>query len=439
MSIIRCLTGGGPNILNPRLSPSGTDTSSMAGDAELIALRAMSLPSRSSLVPELSNDGMTGLDRNGSPEFPEIELLVQISPATLLDREDIYSWWRWAATEQDLLPWTQKATIRHSNLVELGFLQVTMPEEIHLLEICLKSCFPDLFVKDAARKLLVSLQDDNLAVTTLVKATSWRGNQLDESILEVRALVYFRSGLRSRDWQITRRILCILCSEKAVEGLAQIAKLSPFIHWSSNRSDAAQCKRFLQEINSLNLIRGAQSAGLALMRCQLSLRAVRDNAGSSIYEWIKFSPQRDDGLTEGDLYEIVLRSLKKQEISTPDLLTLYIKKTLFLYIVPVGNGQQEPPATDLEIPNFKTQGVLIKKSKVDWVETTQNFCFLVINEKVRFDDDARLGQLLEESKRAKEWFAIANTNAKIDKGDRALIDQWVQILKGHVPQDTPLG
>src|SRR5258706_6402627 len=45
MSVIRCLTGGGPNFLNSRLSPSGTETSSLAGDAELIALRAMSLPS----------------------------------------------------------------------------------------------------------------------------------------------------------------------------------------------------------------------------------------------------------------------------------------------------------------------------------------------------------------------------------------------------------
>ncbi len=438
MSVLTCLAGGGANLLNSRLSPSGTDTSSQVGDAEFIALRAMSLPSRSSLVPELTNGETMGLPRNSSLGFPKIEPLVQNGPTTFSDRRDIYSWQRWVTNEQDLRPWVRKATIRHSNQVELSFLQVTMPEEIHLLQTCLETCFPDLSVKDAARKLLISLQDDDLAVTSSVKATSWQGNQLNKLILEVRALVYFRSELKPKDWQIIRQVLCILCSEKAIEGLTQIAELNPFIHRSSNRSDDTECERFLQAINWPKLIGGTQSAGLALARCQLCLRAVSDSAGSSSFEWTKFFPQRDGGVTGEELYGIMSYALKNREVSIPDHLTPYIKKNWCPYIVPVGSDTQGPTAMALELPNFRTQGVLIKKPKVGWDEAAQDFCFLIVNENVRFDDEAKLGQLLEESKRAGEVFAAVQKNATYDQGDRALIDQWVRILKGQLPQDSPL-
>lgn len=438
ISVIECLTGGGQNLLNSRLSPTGTDTSSLAGDTELIALRAMSLPSRSSLVPELSNDEITGSASISSPTFPEIEPLVQVDPTTFSGKEDIHFWRRWATTEQNQRPWSRKATIRHSNRVELNSLQVAMPEEIHLLQTCLDSCFPGLSTRDTARKLLISLQDDNLAVTTSVKNTFWEGNQVKESIIEVRALVYFRSGLRPEDWQITRHLLCILCSEKAMEGLARITKLSPSIHRSSNRGDDIQCERFLQAINSLNLIGGTRSAGLALARRQLSLKAVGDNAGSFMFEWSKFSPQRDDEVTGAELYEMMLRSLKKQKVFVPELLTPYIKQKSCLYNVPVRSDEQGPPAKALEIPNFRTHGILIKQPKLGRVEPVIDFCFLVMYENVQFDNETKLGQLLEESNRAGELYAVVKSNATYEQGDRAILDQWARILKGQLPQDTLL-
>ena len=437
MSVIRCLTGGSENPFNSRLSPSGTDTSSLVGDADTIAQRAMSLPSRSSLPPELMNDEMMELVDNNSTEFAEIEPLVRINPAMLSDRPDIYSWQRWTMTEKDPRPWVQKATIRHSNLVEFSYLQVTMPEEIHILQTCLDLCFPDLSVKDAARKLLTSLQDDNMAVTTSVKATSWQGNQLKESTLEVRALVYFRSVLKGDDWQITRQMLCILCSEKAVEGLAQIAELSPLINGSWVKGDDTQCKRFLQAINSLNLIGGTRSVGLALVRRQLSLRAVSDSSGSFIFEWNKFSPERDDGVTGDELCGIMSHTLKRKDVFIPDLLTPYIKKKWCSYTVPVGSDQEGPLAMALEIPNFRAQGILIKKPKIGWAESAQDFCFLIINGNVRFDEETKLGQLLEECSKKRDVFTVEK-NAAYDNGDRAFIDLWVRILKGQLPQDTPL-
>ena len=364
------------------------------------------------------------------PEFPAIEHLVQIAPIALSGGH-IYSWQRWATSQQDVRPWARRATIRHSNLVELRSLQVTMPETIHLIETCLTLCFPGLSIKDAARKLLISLQDDNIAVTAAVKATSVRPN---DSILDIRALVHFRSRLGPDDWQITRQLLCILCTKKAIEGVAQIAELNPSTHWSANRSDSAQCKRFRQGINSLNAVGGSRSAGLALVRRQLCLRALADSTGSSTFGWTRFSPQRDDGLMGEELCGIMSGTLQRQEASIPDLLTPYIRKTTCLNIIPVVKYQQGPLATGLGIPNFQARGILIKKPK-GWDETTQDFCFLIISEDVRFDDDMELGGLLEEANRAKELF---QADATYNQGDRALIDRWVQILKCHLPQDTPL-
>ncbi|RFU27659.1 hypothetical protein B7463_g8657, partial [Scytalidium lignicola] len=444
-SIMRCLTR---NRLShyPSMSPSVTDISSLAGDAEFMVIRAMSLPSRSSLMPEPSNDELGSVD-DSSPEFLKIRHLIQVEPAILSDRVDTYSWQRWVTPDQDLRPWAKTATIRHSNLMELTSLQVVMPEKIHLIKTCLALCFPGFPIKEAARKLLISLQDDNLAVTTAVKAISWQGDQPKESILEVRALVYFRSGLRPEDWQITRQILCILCSEKAIQGLAQITGISPFINRSSNTTDA-QCEQFLRAINSLNLIGGNKSAGLALARPHLFIRAVSDGSGSSLFEWSSFClPRAEEGVTgsrtvsgfTGDnFFDIMSKALTTQDVSIPPFMTLYIEKKSCSYTIPGVSGQRGPPAEALHIPNFPTQGVIVKKPKNSWSETTPEFCFLVTNEQVQFGEEKSLGELLEESYRAKEFYLVSRNTGSYSRSDRALIDNWFRDLKGQLPRDTAL-
>ena len=135
-----------------------------------------------------------------------------------------------------------------------------------------------------------------------------------------------------------------------------------------------------------------------------------------------------------ELYGIMSGTLQRHEASIPDLLTPYIRKITCLNIIPLVKYQQGPLAIGLGIPNFQARGILIKKPK-GWDETTQDFCFLIISEGVRFADDMELGGLLEEANRAKELF---QADATYNQGDCALIDRWVQILKGRLPQDTPL-
>jgi hypothetical protein len=116
-----------------------------------------------------------------------------------------------------------------------------------------------------------------------------------------------------------------------------------------------------------------------------------------LFEWSRFSPQRDDGVTGEEFYGIMSKALTIQDISISDLLTPYIGKRSYPYIIPGDSDQRGPLATALKIPNFPTQGVIIKKPKDSWSETLQEFCFLVMNEHVQFVDENKLGKLLEES------------------------------------------
>ncbi|EXJ73840.1 uncharacterized protein A1O5_03602 [Cladophialophora psammophila CBS 110553] len=436
MSVLTCLAGGRDNLLSSRLSPSGTDMSSQHGDTELTALRAISLPSRSSLMRELPNGDIAGLPKDNSPGPLEFDPLLQIDSIASPHGQDSHHWRRWVTNEQDLSFWTGKATIRHSNQVQLSFVQVAMPTEVLLLNACLASCFPYLRPKEAARRLLVSLQDDDLAVTASMEATSRQGYQFHNSTLDVRALIYFRSALNPEDWGIARHVLAILCDQEALRALAEIAELNPHIHPTSERCDRPDCERFKQAIDWVKAVGGTKSAGLALARRQLCLRSVSDKDGSFMkLEWTKFCPQSDDGLSGEDLLGIMSHISESPEAAVPALLAPYIKKHRCTYTVQVGSDQGPTP-TVLEIPNLLTSGALIKKPTTGWPETTQDFCFLVTNETVRFDDVAQLGHLLEESRRAKELYVIVRKKATYNQRDFALIDWWIRVLKNELPYDA---
>ncbi len=434
-SVLTCLAGGRDSFLSSRLSPSGTDISSQLSETGLTSSRAMSLPSRASLTRELLNGDAIGTPIETSPNPLEIEPLLQIDDATLLDGQDVHHWRRWVANEQESGSWVSKATIRHSNQVELSFLQMTMPAEVDLLRVFLTSWFPALTLKEAARKLLTSLQDDNLAVTASVKATSWQENQVNRFTLEVRALVYFRSALKPENWEIARHVLAILCDPKALKGLCEIAELNPNDQPTSDRCVDADCEPFKQAINWVKAVGGTTSAGLALRRRQLYLRSVSNNDGSSKFEWMISRPEQEGGVLE-HLLERISQTSESCEEGVPEILTPYIKRFRRTYIVPQGRDEQGPPATALKIPDLRTSGALIKKPTTGWPEDTQDFCFLITNDNVRFDDIAKLGQLLEDTRRAKELYVIVRKKATYHQGDLALIDWWIRVLKNQSPYDT---
>ncbi|EXJ88659.1 hypothetical protein A1O1_05590 [Capronia coronata CBS 617.96] len=472
-SVLTCLSGGRDNLLRSRLSPTGTDISSQLGDADLTlsraASRAISLPSRSSVMRELAGGTTTGrLPKDTSAEPPEIELLLQVDSAGSLRGQDSHRWRRWATKAQDSsLPWTGKATIRHANQVELSFVQVTVPAKAGLLERCLAYCFPELTPKGAARKLLISLQDDDLAVTApaphpVKAAFQQRTPQSRRSTLEVRALVYFRSAISPEDWQVTRHVLAVLCDQQALRLLAETAEeVDPKIDrdmgmgmgMGMDRRDAittsADWERFKQAINWPKYIGGTTSAGLALGRRQLCLRSLRDDDGSVRFEWTKFCPQQDGGVAGEDMLRMIswshASSQKPPQVGFANAiphqqLAPYLQTarcTLTVTVQANTDAQRSATPAALAVPNLRTSGVLIKKPTTGWPETVQEFCYLVTDEKVGFDDVALLGQLLEETRRRKELYSMVRKHTTYHQRDLAFIDRWIRVLKNELPHDTP--
>jgi hypothetical protein len=175
-----------------------------------------------------------------------------------------------------------------------------------------------------------------------------------------------------------------------------------------------------------------------------------------LFEWNSSSPPRAEGVTGStggsraypgftgdDFFDIMSKALTTQDVFIRRLLTPYISKKSYPYTIPGVGDQQGPPATALYIPEFRTrgvitQGVILKKPKDSWSETTPEFCFLITNEQVHLGEENSLGELLDETYRAKEFYKVSSTVAPYNHGDRALIDNWVRILKGQLPQDTAL-
>lgn len=404
-SVLACLARGRANLHNFRLTPSGTEISSQVSDAGVTNLREMSLSLRSSLAPEQGRHATPGLLHNTSQEFWANWALRGTDPNALADLEDTYHWRRWITNENDLRPWVQTATVRHANQVELSSLQMTMPEEISSLQACLRMCFPTIPVKDGARKLLIALQDGDLAVSTSVRMYPGQGNRLNDSFCRAKVLIHCRSRLRPEDWQISRQLLCLLCNEQSMEVLARIAELNPtVIEWTS--SEEIGFESVVQAISRLHLVGGMQSAGLALTRLPLCLKVATNTFGSSRCEWATSSPQRDGGISADEMDDMVSQVVSGRDEPIPDHLIPYVEKQRLSYIVPVNHGAQEELFGSLRLPSFSTQGILIKKPKDGWPRKMQEFCLLVMNENVHFDDEFRLSQLLEFAKDRREIFGV---------------------------------
>ena len=79
-------------------------------------------------------------------------------------------------------------------------------------------------------------------------------------------------------------------------------------------------------------------------------------------------------------------------------------------------------------------GVLVKKPQ-NWLTETPEFCFLVVDEDVDFTDQPKLADMIREALERKNVFGIRK---QIEKQDKVLIDRWVRILRGKIPDSTPL-
>ncbi|KIW19326.1 hypothetical protein PV08_03620 [Exophiala spinifera] len=430
-NILACLAGGRARLKGMRLSPSGTEvSSSQRSDRDMSNLRGISLPLRSSTAPDFGPTATVGdlfaAEVGNSPTHALPDCAVSLMSTT--NTVDAHQWRNWEEADPHQYPWATLATIRHSNVVKYSNLQLTLPAGKKELEMCLDAIFPEMRAEEAAGRLLRTMCDDTMTIKTCWNSGTRRMGEETEPDIPVRAFVYAQCALNPESWHVTRRLLLILCCERALQHLAAIAHVALPARVVDDSVDSnVSCHQVLQAVDNLKLCTGGPSAGLAIFRRQLFLRATVNTCGHEELEWVHLSHPPTNGPTTWELGSILPNFSKKQEVMAP-ILTPYIQAESALQIIPTFHKMTNLAKKEVDIFRFKSPGILIKKPTT-WPGKTPEFCLLVTEQNIHFDDKVRLGDMIEEAKRVDEVFGVVKQSAKYGSRDMAFFSQWAKSMK----------
>ncbi|OAP55863.1 hypothetical protein AYL99_10015 [Fonsecaea erecta] len=350
-------------------------------------------------------------------------------------REQDYSQWlRWATMKPGSPQWVGKATIRHVNLVETSRKQLILPEDTQMLQFYLRSCCPSVNIKDAAMRLLQTMEDDSFTIAKNNGAMSRLNDQSLDSMISVRTLIYVQSQLNPESWQLTRQLIQVVCSVRALQELARIAGRADECVLETVCNAHAQ-EYFNRAFDSLKVVDGHTSAQMALAGHPLRLRLASNNGDTLDFEWAQFS-HGECKLTLDELCQLTSTAAEGRELSK----RYTVEAPALHRILP----RLEAPVTStglLEIPRSRKQTILIKKPD-SWPSTTQTFCLLVLDDEINFEDTATLGRLIREARIAGEMLGGSHhltQGWKFDQADGYFIDRWIHIMEGRLPQTTATG
>lgn len=438
-SILNCLTGGGDGLYSCRLTPPGTDLSSQLSEVDVRDLQTTSslrlqspMMQTSDFLPDMCTVEPSSL--NGT----DIAALFHEVTVGSVNGDQSHNWQWWRKEQSQVLPWNQTATIRHSNQVEFSTVHLVIPEQPAMLQSCLSLLCPKLTVEEASARLLNMLQERSFVIKDQ-KGMGGYANQPVKKARHVRLLVYFRSGLRPEDWQITRNLLVIACSMPAMKLVAQIAgSKKDFLRLShltipDNRME--ELVRMIKE--SPKLIAGSDSVMLAMTRRPMFLFPVFDITVSAKFQWISSSQAKTE-LSADELSVFMSDVFNGPETPLPALSTQHMRKHLERLTVPSSDDEMGSSCLQHKLPRIDTAAIIVKKPSNGWPSSTPQFCLMVVDQRTSFNDNFRLGQLLQETIRQKAFYAAAKKDASFRKNDLMLFDKWARILKGELPSDTSL-
>ncbi|KIX02792.1 uncharacterized protein Z518_08734 [Rhinocladiella mackenziei CBS 650.93] len=427
-SILTCLAGGRAN-LRRLTTPISTHFPSQESEADVSSRWEIeSLPVRLSQGPPDHRNGVNRGGAVGPPPDPMDTDEEDDHPAATTGQEDTFHWLRWTSLGEDSPPWAPRATIRHSNLVQITFQGLNLPPDRQKLRRCLEMCFSNLQAEEAARRLIATLLNEDISVTTSSNIMLRKDHRQGEAHFAVKAFIYFRTFLRPADWQIERRLLYITCSRKAMEVLASIAETTDLTLEYPDTWRSHDCECLFRVTKSLNLFGGKESAGLALSERQMCLKLAN---GDSHVQLVQYKPGGTGGrLTPSDL-EMVSQTIAKSEN-----LEICMTEHRTPYRVLSSRIDAEISADVLDLPDLgNCRGVLIKKPG-GWPSATPEFCFLTTDDQVNFEDVASVGNIIQETRDRAVMFGIRSE--KIAAADDLFLDRWIQILQGKLPDSAPL-
>jgi hypothetical protein len=94
----------------------------------------------------------------------------------------------------------------------------------------------------------------------------------------------------------------------------------------------------------------------------------------------------------------------------------------------------EEHADILDLTNLRSSPGIIIKKPPHWPSSTPDFCFLVLKQEIDFADSTELGRLMREARKRGNIFGLGD----LRPSESLLLNRWIKILEGTLPEDTPL-
>jgi hypothetical protein len=351
--------------------------------------------------------------------------------ATLND--DDHPYLRFSRTDDNLPPWRQNATIRHSNMVLFTFHILAIPEEPSHITKVLESLGGEsgLDLLTTCSHFLELLEDDQ-SVTVTMNAIYQLENMWTErahrltSLADypVRARVLFHTYLRE-DWQVVREIHCIVASRFAI--LALMNMTSTIRSSTLNSGMLPDMTLGTAGIRALRCFSGSDSLASALGAAYLRVGTEPSYDVTSSSSWVLRSLNK-----RSSLFDLEKKLAYKQALNPTSLKFEAVQRG---FNVPgeVRNCYGSTSKMD------RTGAVLVKKP-LSWTADAPEFCLIVLDD-TSFTDLIQLGQRLSEVCGAQNIYVPGvereNRMPPLSDIDQIGILRWIEILSGRLPEDSP--
>jgi hypothetical protein len=358
------------------------------------------------------------------------------------DPTDEYPFLRFSSSHDDSKHWNKHLTIRHSDLVLFSFHHAAVPEDPDALRAWLSLSNPTGDTLEEIMLLSCLIQETNAVTITMnrilqleniwTRTTHQLGSENDYPLI---AWVWFRSYVRSQDWQIVRELNCLTVSAHSLRELVATAG----IPWTSPSDDwiAHRCHCLAENAESLRSLCGKESAITAMSNLVLRLDTYLCDDGETHFRWTK--ELNTATAAAATALDADRRSIWKSVSSRAGLQVHpsgFHSKELLEELLP---GKVAPPflANILKIPaDFGNSGaILLQRAPVWPARAFPRYCLMVLDE-TSIDEEPALGRkIIRLSDKGDLYVPERNEIRRKDVSDveKYAFGLWADILSGKVP------
>jgi hypothetical protein len=360
---------------------------------------------------------------------PDVDI-ISLDPLTVSDMEMVDPNNDSEAGMTQTEAWGHNVVIRHANNVIFSFQSLDIPETDGDLIRLLASTSTGSDIAHAAGKLVMLFRARNQILTrkSIIRQLEecWTGpdgmqepssNYVDDDI--VIAHFSFESYFRQDDWELVRKLTCIMASPSAIDKLAQI---SGFGHPVTNdyMGELRGFKgNFLNVTLSLRNLSYEESAKGAVFHLHLYLR--QDYAsferGKLHYEWEKTTRHIRDVLS------VLERIEPSITVSTSER-----------------RGKVRRPMRNMKFDlhfgsNIQATGAFLAKKQESWPEFCPKYCLVVFDQSDVQDPRAMASKISNAILHQSFFHEVGNGICQADVNALTL---WARILHGEAPLDSAL-